>query len=140
MDSKEAEMDMMKLIVREVGTNVVVLADASQLAKHVSNKSSLVLTVPPLDERTNEILVAMKKCCAENFQPEQTIINVIEPWHLVLSKKKLVLNYLKELVALVERNKEEPRQFIVTFGEIGKPFGCSYSVYENGNLLNRKFG
>ena len=57
---------------------------------------------------------------------------------MVLSKKKLVLNYLKELVSHVERNKEEPRQFIVTFGESGKPFGCSYSVYQNGILINIK--
>ena len=136
IDSKEAEMDMMKLIAREVGTNVVVLADASQLAKHVSNKSSLVLTVPPLDERTNEILVAMKKCCAENFQPEQTISNVIEPWHLVLSKKKLVFNYLRELDTHLQRNKEEPIQVIVTFDKSSYPFGCSYSVYENGISVN----
>ena len=138
IDAKEGEMDIMDLIFSKVGTTAVVLTDSSQLTEHVNNKCSLVLTVPPLDERTNETLVAMKKSFDENFEPEETISNVSKPWYVVLSKKKLVLNYLKELVALVERNKEEPSQinFIVTFGEIGKPFGCSYSVCENGNIIN----
>ena len=139
IDTKEAEKNIMDLIFSKVGTTAVVLADASQLTEHVNNKCSLVLTVPPLDERTNETLNAMKKSFDENF-PFWPSTNGGKPWHFVKSKIMLVLNYLKELVALVERNKEEPRQFIVTFGEIGKPFGCSYSVYENGNLLNRKFG
>ena len=123
----------MDLIFSKVGTTAVVLADASQLAKDVSNKCSLVLTVPPLDEWTYETLNAMKKSFDKNFQFWPST-NGGKPWHFVKSKVMLVLNYLKELVSHVERNKEEPSQinFIVTFGEIGKPFGCSYSVYENG--------
>ena len=135
IDAKEEEMEMMEFIISKVGTTAVVLADSSQLAKHVSNKCSLVLTVPPLDERTNEILVAMKKYFGEKFQPEQTTSNVSKPWHLVLSKKKLVLNYLRELDIHLQRNNEEPIQVIVTFGKSSNPFGCNYSVYENGILI-----
>ena len=138
IDAKEVEVDMLDWIVTKVGNRAVVLADSSQLTEHVNNKCSLVLTVPPLDERTNETLVAMKKSFDENFEPEETISNVSKPWYLVLSKKKLVLNYLKDLVTHVERNKEEPIQVIVTFGKSSNPFGCSYSAYENGNIINRK--
>ena len=135
INSKEAEVDMMDLIAYKVGTRAVVLADASQLAKHVNNKCSLVLTVPPLDERTNAILVAMKECCAENFHQEQ-VANVGKSWRLIQSKKKLVLTYLRELDTHLQRNQQEPsNNFIVTFGESNKHFGCSYSVYENGKLL-----
>ena len=137
IDLKEAEMDMMELIVSKVGARVLVFADASQLKEHFNKKNALVLTVPPLDERTNETLVAMKKCCAENFEPEQATSNVSKPWYLVLSKKKLVLNYLKELDIHLQRNNEEPIQVIVTFGKSSNPFGCSYSVYENGILINK---
>ena len=137
IDLKEAEMDMMELIVSKVGARVLVFADASQLKEHFNKKNALVLTAPPLDERTNETLVAMKKCCAENFEPEQATSNVSKPWYLVLSKKKLVLNYLKELDIHLQRNNEEPIQVIVTFGKSSNPFGCSYSVYENGILINK---
>ena len=139
IDAKEAEKDVMDLIFSKIGTSALVLADASQLAEHVNNKCSLVLTLPPLDEWTNETLNAMKKSLDENFQFRKST-NGGKPWHFVKSNIMLVLNYLRELVSHGERNKERPRQFIVTFGESGKPFGCSYSVYENGNLLNRKFG
>ena len=135
MDSKEAEMDMMKLIVREVGTRVVVLDYASQLAKHVNSKCSLVLTVPPLDERTNEILVAMEKSFTEN-SPRDNDRNDGLAWHLIPSKKRLVFNYLRELDTHLQKNKEEPIRSIVTFGKSSNPFGCSYSVYFNGKLLN----
>ena len=138
IDSKEAEMYMMEFIVTKVGTGVVVLADGSQLTEHINKKNVLVLTLPPLDERTNETLGAMKKSREkpfdDNFQSEETT-NHENPWHLVQSKKRLVLTYLKEMVTHVKRNKEEQAKFIITFGESGNPFGCSYSVYQNGKLL-----
>ena len=138
IDAKVAEKDMMDLIFSKVGTTAVVLTDASQLTEHVNKKNTLVLTLPSMDEWTNETLGAMKKYCTENFQSEDTNTDK-KPWHLVQLKKMSVFNYLNELVTHVKRNKEEPSQvnFMVTFGKIGKPFGCSYSVYEHGNLLNR---
>ena len=136
IDSKVAEMGMMQLIVSTVGTKAVVLTDTSQLTKLVNKKNALVLTVPPLDEQTNETLDAMKKSFDENFQSGKTT-NVHKSWYMVQSKKELVLTYLTELETHLKRNNEESSQikFFITFGGSGKPFGCSYSVYEKGKLL-----
>ena len=72
IDAKVAEKDMMDLIFSKVGTTAVVLTDASQLTEHVNKKNTLVLTLPSMDEWTNETLGAMKKYCTENFQSEDT--------------------------------------------------------------------
>ena len=139
IDAKKAEKEMLDLIISKVGTTAVVLTDSSQLKEHVNKKN--VLTVPSMDEWRNETLVAMKKYSDGIFAYCGTT-NDDKPWHMIQSKKRLVFHYLKELVAQAKRNKLEPSQvnFIVTFGESGKQFGCSYSVYDNGNLLNSSFG
>ena len=152
---KQAEYEMLG----KISTNeIVVLADKNQLEKEFSDsfdkKYALVLSVPPLDEKTNDILLKMKdyvdkytKLAAikQRRSDEDTDENSDEiedndaPWHMIPRKQRQVLIKIRELAVHMEKNKhlENKVQFLITFGERGSnKLECRYSVYEDGNLLN----
>ena len=144
LDYKCNEWDMMNWMAIGAGKGIVFLADRRQLEQQLaSNKTfALVLYVPPLDELTSSALAAMKtsvNTLEEYFSRhvDNSGKRCKDPWHMVLSKRKFVLDVIGELASHFEKNREISGQvqFIVTFGEIKQTFGCSYSVYEGKKLL-----
>ena len=102
-----------------------------------------MLTVPPLNEWTNEKLQVMKSYVsniellfgeAENIDEEESGL----PWYMIGQEQKQVMDKMRELSDYVDKNKNlenRVHQFFITFGEIGERFGCKYSLYQAGNLL-----
>ena len=102
-------------------------------------KFSLVLTIPPLDERTNKLFKVMKNC----VESEDELVAVDReddeeegddklPWHKVPSKRKKV----REMVNHVKRNEHLKNrvQFFITVGENNQEFQL-YSVYKSEDLI-----
>jgi GTP-binding protein EngB required for normal cell division len=154
---KQAEFEMISKITKN---KIVLLADQKELEKELSdslNKNyALVMSVPPLDERTNDILLEMK-----NYVETYTrLVDEIEhstsnedsdenngeakedkPWHMIERKQKDVLMKVSEFAAYADKNKhlENKVQFLILFGERGsKKLSCRYSVYEDETLLQSK--
>ena len=133
---------------------IVFVAGKTQLEKQLADSFdttyALVLNIPPLDGKANEILVAMKDYCEdytklvavedEDVDMEEEEGNGVDedglPWHMVPRKTKQVMDKIREFAHHVEKNKhlENQVQFYITSGEPGKG-GCRYSVYEADNLL-----
>ncbi len=130
------------------------LVSQNQLKKELGDsfdkKYALVLSIPPLDERTNEILfqmaeyvnnyasshyesVASEDLHEENNSDEESRL----PWHMVQHKRKQVLAKIRELVDHVEKNKHliDQVRFFITPRENGKGYWCRYSVYEAEILI-----
>ena len=141
---KKAELEM----AGKMGSidGVTLLASKMELEKELGEsldkKFSLLLTVPPLDERTNEKLQVMKSYVNHLTLPIREDEDTDEeeddlPWYLIERKRKQVLDKMREFADHVEKNKhlENRVQFFITFGEIGERFGCKYSVFQSGNLL-----
>jgi energy-coupling factor transporter ATP-binding protein EcfA2 len=121
-----------------------------ELAESFDKRHALVLSVPPLDEKTNEILVDMKDY-VDNYTKLTSVDddddNTDEddedddkiPWHIIQRKQKPVLKKIRELADHVNKNKHLTDQvpFCITFGSGN---GCRYSVYEDGNVLKDNLG
>ena len=140
MNYKKAEMEL----AGKMGSisEVALLASKSELGKKLADrKFSLVLTVPPLDERTNEILQVMKSYVQDFTLPVSEDEDEL-PWYLIRRKRQQVLDKMLELAGHVERNKHlvSRVQFLITFGDIGQRFGCKYSVYRSGKLIKGNLG
>ena len=141
---KQAEVEMATTIAN---SGITFLANKKQVEKELidsfNKKYALVLYLPPLDDRTNEILEEIK-----DYLKTYTKLVVVEaededeevdktPWHMVQRKRKQLLETLREFADHVEANRHLERdvQFFVTFGESGQGFGYRYSVYEAGKIL-----
>ena len=130
------------------------------LDKNFDKKYALVhwSSVPPLDEKTNEILAAMKDyvditklSSVERDDDDETDEDEDEeendddekvPWHMIQRKRKQLLAKIRELTDHVEKNKHLTDQvpFCITFEEAGQGIGCRYSVYKADNLLKGNLG
>jgi hypothetical protein len=123
----------------------------NELADSFDKKHALVLSVPPLDEKTNKILADMKdyvETYAKLASVERADDDTEEddeddeddeklPWHMIQRKRKQVLEKIRELADHVNKNKHLTDQvhFCITFGS---GIGCQYSVYEAANVLKGK--
>ncbi len=133
---KQAEFEMMSLMVSGAGT-AIFLANKNQLRKQLSSdkKYALVLFVPPIDDQTNSVLKTMEKCC-DKLRGNGEIKDDRSPWHSIQSKRTFVLEFIRELASHTEKNQQlSDVQWIVTFGESGGKFACSYSIYQADKLL-----
>jgi energy-coupling factor transporter ATP-binding protein EcfA2 len=121
-----------------------------ELAESFDKKHALVLSVPPLDEKTNKILTDMK-----NYVGNYTKLTSVErddddtdeddeddeddekvPWHMIPRKRKPVLEKIHELGDHVNKNKQLTDQVHFCIRpNYGSGIRCRYSVYEDGNLL-----
>ncbi|XP_046639892.1 uncharacterized protein LOC124321020 [Daphnia pulicaria] len=152
---KQAEFEMSRKM--STTNKIVFLNDKKQLENELCDsfekKYALVLSIPPLDERTNDILLEMKNYVETyeklvetrkrtssddmdeySSEPEDDDL----PWHMIPRKEKQVMIKIRELAAHIEKNKhlEDKVQFLVLFGERGtKKLVCRYSLYEDGQLL-----
>ncbi|KAI9550834.1 hypothetical protein GHT06_005415 [Daphnia sinensis] len=143
---KKAESEM---IERMSGvTGIAYVNNEKQLENSLSDsftiKYSMVLNVPPLDEKTNEILEAMneyvqytKLVAADNQDEDSDEENFDEdnqPWHMMPRKRIFVLEKIREFANHVEKNKHvlKETQFMIMPGDENK---CSYSIYADGVLL-----
>ncbi|KAI9550852.1 hypothetical protein GHT06_004662 [Daphnia sinensis] len=143
---KKAESEM---IERMSGvTGIAYVNNEKQLENSLSDsftiKYSMVLNVPPLDEKTNEILEAMneyvqytKLVAADNQDEdsdEEDFDEDNQPWHMIPRKRKLILEKIREFANHVEKNKHvlKETQFMIMPGDENK---CSYSIYADGVLL-----
>ncbi len=160
---KKAEMEMVGKLDRING--ITFLADKTQLEKELAfsfdKKYTVVLMIPPLEQKTKEILCDLyfffrlsnktrleywpKKLLAEKCtslgagdSKDSDSDEDVLPWHMVTSKKKQVLDKVREMVDFIKKNKhlESVVQFfILPSEEGGKKFGYSYSIYRADNLL-----
>ncbi|XP_046463234.1 uncharacterized protein LOC124209332 [Daphnia pulex] len=145
---KEAESEMAGKLAGVPG--IIFIVDRKQLDKDLADsfgmKYALVLTVPPLDEKTKDILEEMKDY-VEDYTKLVAVDDDIDmeegdedkddlPWHMALRKKKQVMDRIREFASHVEKNKhlDQKVRFVITPAEPGKA-SCRYSVYEDGNLL-----
>lgn len=148
LNFKQAELDMASRMISGTGAGVTFLINREQLKEQLSSskKFTVVLFVPPLDGKTRPILYAMKKSsdtCIEYYtssdeeEEQAEVAKQQQPWHVVHTKRQLILDKIHELAQHVEKNRhlENRTQFIVTFGENQRAFGFNYSVYEGENLL-----
>ena len=139
LSCKQAEIDMAELLASKTGTtSITFLATRNQLQHLSTNKNNaLVLVIPSLDEKTNLILDAMKKCCNKLNAGYREIKDDTQPWHTIQSKRKFVLDHIREMAVHAEKNHHVLSQvhFFVVFEESGKPFDCTYSIYKAGILL-----
>uniref|UniRef100_A0A0P5JII0 Uncharacterized protein n=1 Tax=Daphnia magna TaxID=35525 RepID=A0A0P5JII0_9CRUS len=146
LNQKKAESEMIERMSSVNGITFV--NDEKQLKEKLSDsfdiEYALVLKVPPLDEKSNDILQAMgeyvqytKLVAAgdedENLDEEDTDEGN-QPWHMIPRKRKLVLEKIREFASHVEKNKhvEKVTQFMVMVGVKNK---CSYSIYANEELV-----
>ena len=138
---KRNELLVMDWMDKAAGKWITFLANKNQLEEHLAHKKfAAVLVVPPLDQQTNSILAAMKKFIDETELPKRQANEDL--WRSNSLEHKLVLDKISELATHAEKNEEMANQvaFFVIFGERSKPFGCSYSVYQSGQLLKDKIG
>ena len=144
LDLKQSEVDMMSWMASRTVDGMTLLADGTNLNERLScNKLTVVLFVPVLDGTFKLMLKAMKetflKIVAYNdlYFAHHKDEDLEEPWYMIHPKRKLVLHKIGEFSQYVEKNKklENKVQFIVTFSDSSKLFGCSYSIYEGDTLL-----
>ena len=137
---KEVELDIADSMAKAAGTGIDFLAK-DKLVSHLSNcletDYSVVLFVPPLDERTSAILTAMKNC-ADNLEDFRLFASLEQSWYNIPVQKKLLLHKICKFAAYVERNRSKQVNCIVSFSESSKPFTCSFSVYQGDQLLKDK--
>ncbi len=121
------------------------------LADTFDKKFSLVLNIPPLDEKTNERLEAMLdyveasvKLVAVADEEQMMAYHNIPCWYMVEPKRKLVVDEIRRMADYVRRNHDDKSQvqFFITpagdSGDAGQDFRWHYSVYESENLLSDK--
>ena len=140
---KKAEIEVAGKMCNLTGITLISKSQLEgKLADSFDMKYVLVLSIPPLDDRTNEILFQMKNYVDRNTElviedgvdPEEQIGL---PWHMVQHKRKQVLGKIRELADHVEKNKHLNNivQFFLTPRDSGKGYWCRYSIYEGENLL-----
>ena len=126
---------------------IELLANKEQLDEQLNSpygpKYALVLFVSPLDECTNKIVEDMKTFIGENtslgmqHNDIQSCYNDL-PWCVDDSKwMPVIVGGIRQLVSHVKRSNygENRAEYYITFGEVGKKIGFSYSVYQSGALL-----
>ena len=137
---KEAELEIVTKM-RNVN-RITVFTDRSQLEKELADslnrKFTLVLNIPPLGERANEILNSMKEYVDTYTRlmavdDEDDDSDEVFPWHMDARKRKHVLEKIREMAEHAENNKN--MEVFVVPEENGNPFGCRYSVFQAENLL-----
>ncbi|XP_032794857.2 uncharacterized protein LOC116931387 [Daphnia magna] len=142
---KQSESDMIEKMANM--KEIVFFADRTQLERELADtfvrNFALVLRIPTVDDETNAMLEAMRDhlgkcveltldyCDKDNENNEDGL-----PWHMIQSKRKQVLDKIREFANHVQKNKhlEDQLQFFLTFDDPGQD-GCHYSVYQADNLL-----
>lgn len=150
---KEPELEM----VTKMGSvnGIAFLADKSHLEKELADsfsffdkKFALVLNVPPLEEKTIEMLnfrlmkdyVDGRLMLGEEEDEDSDEDGL--PWHMEArkAKRKHVLDKIRKMAEHVEKNKQIKKQvqfFVPVSEENGKKFGCRYSVYYKADNLQK---
>ncbi len=147
---KENELELMADAIG-AGNEIIFLSARSQLKVQLvdnsNNKFSLVLLIPPMDERTNAILESMEESIDQFpktkikvlHRKKQNVENedAEKSWCTIQRQRKLVLDKIRELTKHAAKNLEllDQVQFIITFGERSKTFRCRYSVYRGNRLF-----
>ena len=158
LEYKETEMEMVSKMVNLNGINFVSSQDQleREMAESFDKKFTLVLNVPPMDDKSNRILESMTYYFERNSTleadtkikydsdtydiyddyDEEYRLKMEEkiPWHMIQQKRKQFLDKIRELVRHVERNKELKNHVMFSI-TISNKFGGRYSVYEDGELL-----
>ncbi len=145
---KEGELETTEWIASRAGEGITVMSHRNQLSQqrgdNCSKRYALVLFVPSLDEKTNSVLSAMKKCADQKFceshDKDTGIKNEEQSWFLMQQKRKFLLARIREFASYVKKNQSfsDQVEWIVTFSESSRPFSCSYSIYESGKPLKEK--
>ena len=129
---------------------ITLLANKEQLNEQIYSPYgplfALVLFLPPLNECTNKIVEAMKTFIRENTSLSVQHRGRLDkspcyddvPWCMDDSKwKPVIIDKIRELVSHVKRSNYVGNwaQYYITFSEVGKEIGFSYSVYQRGTLI-----
>lgn len=145
LSDKQVECEMTEKMANLTG--ITFLPSKKHLKKALADtfdkKFSLVLSIPPMDEKTNEILEAMRDYVETNTKlvavdnDELMGRNKVPCWYNIDQKRKLVVDEIRELADYVRRNEDAKSkvQYFITPGDYGQDFRCHYSVYESENLL-----
>ena len=128
---KQSEKEMSDKLSSMEG--VIMLANKNQLELKLdpsNEKLSLVLTIPPLDGRTKELLDKMKpnqsrRMWRRRFEENEADQERKLPWHMFPYKRMIVDKFGEP----VNRNGQHQIQFIIVFDEDSE---CSYSAYQAG--------
>ena len=118
-----------------------------ELSEGFHKNYSLVLTVPPVDERSSTILQKMKHY-TENYlkivesveEDEDEIGNDEEygPWHVCKRQRKFIFEKIQRFADYVQKNqkaKGDSVQYIITLGNNGDKSVFNYSVYKAEKLM-----
>ncbi len=107
---KQSELELSTKIRNVKG--IIFCASKTQVEKELAecfdNEYGLVLMIPALDEQSNRILQAMTHYVTifTEFAVEKEELGDEEfPWHVVLDRRKLVLDKIRELANHVKRNE-----------------------------------
>lgn len=138
MSKIQAEEEMSERLKTSVeGVNIFITEGhlKTKLEKD-SKKYAFVLFVPRLDEWSDHVLETLRNCKDPLTEADDYLhIDGDDPlpWHSVESKRKYVLDKLREFADHIKWNKkiENRVQFYITFKDSAKDnFICHYSVYE----------
>ena len=149
---KQAEKEINDKLSSMEGVITVANKDQLELElKDPSNKKfSLVLTIPPPDGRTKQILEGMKRYRSHNMKWAEALSGGMKaseadhedpglPWHMFPCNRRI----LDQFDQHVKRNGLHQIQFFLVFGESWRlrmrAEQCSYSVYHEEKLLKEEF-
>ena len=155
LEYKKAELEILETINKTKG--IPLFGSQALLTNELANsekKYALVLSMPPVDKRTKEILTKMKECLESGKifivrSSEEEEDGTILSWHhMHWRKRKQVLgNKIRELADYAERNKhlKDTVHFLMVISDVNKEamLGkelCKYSVYEFDNILKENIG
>ena len=140
LEYKKAEPKMLEEINNTKGITLFVSEnDLLNNLVESEKKYALVLCIPPVDQRTKEILAKMK----EYVKSSQTIMlekdsdqNTEADTEKDGKKQKQVQDKVRELIKHAAKNKhlQNQTQFLMVFGDNREGL-CCYSVYESDKVL-----
>ena len=142
LEFKKAELEMAEKIGKTSG--IAILANKREVDNELSaldRKSySLVMWIPPLDGKSNEILTAMTGYVEHYTRLVAGSRDGVQeelPWHMEQRKRSQVEDKIRKFADYVDKNQSVQQvHFFLAFGESsGRRFGCRYSVYEGDNVL-----
>ena len=151
LEYKNSELKMVEKTNKTKG--IITLFPSLKLLKNKlvesENKYALVLSIPPVDKWTREILANMKTFVKMNQilsvqdskedgkeKEDEAEDETDRPWHMDARRRKQVLDEMRKLAKYADKNKhlENQVQFLMVIGDSCEG-PCRYSVYESDNVL-----
>ena len=149
LEYKKTELKIAERMGRIDG--ITILASKKEVEDELSNsydsKHTLVMWIPPLDEKTNEILKAMTSYVESNKKlvsspsGDCTKGEIELPWYMDGRKKKFVNDEIRKYAKYVAENqsvKDKVHFFLASSGNCNE-FGCRYSIYKADTVLKDNF-